>query len=123
MSSRWLSIALIFYLLLGVLFLIAPNNGFDSNPIPLRPDLELTKQTWIYYFCEHLATVLLSFCLYRVTRYEIAKVFVLIQVIDIIDYVITYNSVWFHFGSVEFSCNTFKMIVLSLFIVKNELFE
>jgi hypothetical protein len=80
-------------------------------------DMKLTFATWLYLLFEHLILVILAVVIlidareYRVT----ITVFLIIQIIDTADYLLTYGSPWF--PDVPITWNWIKIFVFALAIL------
>lgn len=78
----------------------------------LFSDMTLALSTWVYFLFEHLILVLLAVIIVELEpRYRIAAIaYLTIQVIDTLDYILTYGEPWFAFIS-------WNMIKLLIFII------
>jgi len=85
-------------LLVGLLFDAIP---YDSTPIDmfLFADTALPFKTWLYFALEHFILIMLSYVIaYEATQYKTqCKVFFWLQVGNLIDYLLTYNTEWIGF--------------------------
>jgi len=83
-------------LLIGLVFQAIP---YDSTPLEMFPlsDDVIQFKTWFYFLAEHLVLIALSYVIaWEARKYVIScKVFFFIQVADLIDYLLTYNTAWF----------------------------
>lgn len=83
-------------LLIGLVFQAIP---YDSTPIDyfILADTKLPFKTWFYFLSEHLVLIALSYVIaWEAKKYVLScKVFFFIQVADLIDYLLTYNTAWF----------------------------
>lgn len=80
-------------LAIGVLFNFFSPTGEVGFPFS---DMVLTIETYFYFLFEHLIVLLLALVIFDLEpRYKIAVgAFVLIQIIDILDYVLFYAEDW-----------------------------
>lgn len=108
------SILMLSTLVFSTLFLYYNAPGEIGFPFS---DMVIPAQTWIYFLFEHLILIILSLVIYDLTReYKMsALVFVLIQVIDTVDYCLTYGEPWF--DSRVFTWNTIKVGIMSISIL------
>jgi len=85
-------------LLIGVLFNAIPYDSFTTDYF-LFADTKLTFKTWLYFSLEHLVLIMLSYVIaYEATQYKTqCKVFFWLQVGNLIDYLLTYNTEWIGF--------------------------
>lgn len=72
-------------------------------------DYKVPTQTYYYFLFEHLILVILAYVIFTLEpRYKAAAiVFIVIQVVDLIDYLLTYGEPWF--DSKVFTWNTIKV--------------
>ncbi len=93
-------------LILSILFMAFPD---DQQVGFLYSDQVLTLRTWIYFLTEHLILVVLAWVIMLYERkFTIsAGYFLFLQVIDTIDYCLTYADPWF-FSEITF--NTIKCV-------------
>lgn len=102
-------ILILITLLFSVLFLFYNPHGEMGF---LFSDMVLTPELWFYYLFEHLTVLILSIVMLSMaTEYRYAfKVFVGIQVIDTVDYCLTYGEPW---GFLPVSWNVIKVLLFS----------
>lgn len=83
----------------------------------LFSDIVLPADLWFYYFMEHFIRVILVFVIFDMaTEYKTAfTIFFIIQMIELLDYVLTYGEPWF--DSKVFTWNTIKVGLFSLSIL------
>jgi hypothetical protein len=124
---------LLLTLLMSALFLVMKNGNQDPYPYFCNDDLpwarwcfsevKLSRDTFWYFLFEE--TILLIIALYIYTEVKKHRaalaVFVFIQVIDILDYLISYQKTWMYIGPYPLSWNILKVVVFSLAIM-NEVF-
>lgn len=101
-------------ILISVLFEAIP---FDSEPLSMFPmsKVQLPFKTWLYFTIEHLIIIALSYIVYtEATEYRNSCfVFMIIQICDMIDYFITYNTLWTDF----ISFNIVAMVIFGVSIL------
>lgn len=95
---------------------------YDSIPLDMFPfsSTQLPFKTWLYFFLEHTGIIMLCYILaMEATTYRYAtKVFFYLQVADLIDYVMTYNTQWFTFFGIPITFNILSAICFSFVILK-----
>lgn len=98
---------LLLTLFFGVTFLLIPDSLTAYSFFPFSSQ-KLTFQTYLYFGFEHLTLMALAFIIAREeTKYKyIAWAYLAIQSAHLIDYLLTYNSIWFYVGSFPVSVNT-----------------
>lgn len=104
--------------LVGLFFLIAPRpvNTYDFF---LFSEMKLYPSTYIYFICERLVLVILAGVIANeATEYRGALwVFFWLLVADVVDFLLTYNSVWFYYHSFPVSMNVMKCLIFGLTIL------
>lgn len=107
-------------LLLGMVFTIVPDAiRLEEMGYPLSP-MRVTMQTWCYFLFEGIIKVFFSWMIYAESvKYRFPLfVFLMIQILDVFDYILTYNSVWFHAGPVPVSMNTCGIVIFAMAIIR-----
>jgi hypothetical protein len=98
-------------MVLGVVFLIVP----DAPPYDffLLVDKKVTPEWYVYYLIESL--IIIIFALYM--RLESSEhklyttLFLALQIIELIDFILTYNMVWFYYKELPITFNVIKVLV------------
>lgn len=82
-------------LVFSVLFLFYRPQGEIGFPFS---DTVITIQTWLYFLFEHLILVILAIVIFDLSeKYKLAAfTFIVIQLIDTVDYCLTYGEPWFN---------------------------
>lgn len=104
-------------LLFGIIVTAIPETSFvDFFPFA---DQQISLQTHADYIFEGLAKVGFAYLIYaEATKYRFPLfVFLTIQILDVVDYCLTYNGVWFHLGKFPVSMNTVGLTVFALSII------
>jgi 4-amino-4-deoxy-L-arabinose transferase-like glycosyltransferase len=90
---------------------------YDSKPVDLFlfAEVAMPFKTWLYFTLEHLVLIMLSYVIaFEAKTYTTAcKAFFWLQVVDLADYLLTYNTKWL--GILSF--NTVGMIIFAAFII------
>lgn len=81
----------------------------------LFSDVILNTDTYVYFLFEHLILVILAVCVYLATKDKLVLMYLILQGIDTIDYVLTYGEPWF--DSKVFTWNTIKVCVFGLAMI------
>lgn len=101
-------------MVVGLAFEMVP---YDSEPVDLFlfAEIAMPFKTWLYFLLEHLVLVMLTYIIaFEAKTYVTAcKAFFWLQVFDLIDYTLTYNTEWFGF----LTFNTVATIVFAAFII------
>ncbi len=116
-KNVWL---LVLTLIIGPLFLMVPDfTGGKYFDFFLLSDQQLTVQTWLYFACEHVVIIILCYLIAQsqTKYYKVAIVYYWIQIIDFIDYLLTYNSVWFTVEHLPVSMNTLGLCVFLYYAI------
>lgn len=102
-------------LILGLMYVMIPR----TEPVDffLFSDMKLSLATHVYFIGEKLVLIILAYILYCEDKSEFIKAFLVLMVADLVDYLLTYNSIWFTFV-IPISMNVCKVIIFSLLILK-----
>lgn len=103
----------------GLLFMVLPETVYPKDYF-LFSDMKLHFATYIYFICERLVLVVLAYVVAsEATKYrEAIWIFFFLLCVDVVDFLLTYNSVWFYVRSFPVSMNTTKSIVFGLVIIR-----
>jgi len=105
-------------LLTGIVFLIIPETT-EAKDYFLFSDMKLYFGTYVYFIFEKLILIVLAYVIAAdetVYRKEV-QVFFYLMLADLFDFVLTYNSIWFHIG-IPVSMNILKAIIFGIVITK-----
>lgn len=123
--SKLVLLALI--MLFGAVFLIVPesNNAPTYALFPLRAKAEINLQTYVYFIFEHFQLMALSFIIAAEAKtYRLScMAFFWLQVADFIDYLISYNAVWFHAGLLPVSMNLVSVVIFGCVVLYERIKE
>jgi hypothetical protein len=74
---------------------------------------------YVYYFSDHLVLICLSLLLFSEGRKyrHVYKTFMVLQILNLVDYMITFNTGWFVFYDVVVTFNAIACFVLALVIL------
>lgn len=102
-------------------FLYLPINNGLIDWFPFS-DTECTRQEYFYYLSEHLSFLCLFYFIYRWHCQYIKEleIILLILVVDFIDYLLTYNSVWVYLGKIPISWNTLQILLMGYAFLKSK---
>ena len=103
-------------------------------PFPFRPDRKIGVVTYIYDIGEHVRYIIYFFIILLLIRgidrryTGIAVFFIILGVMDLVDYLLVYNGPWANFSSVEvvkegLEFNWLKLIGISLAIIYSLKYE
>lgn len=111
-------------LVMSTVFLLTKNGDYKNfyPYFPFNRDVVLTRDTYFYFLFEHLILVVMSLFIYFESyRFQTAlKVFVMIQIVDTLDYVLTYSATWEVLGF-PLSWDILKVTIFSLAIINEVL--
>lgn len=113
---------LLLTLMVGPLFLVIPDYQ-DGRPIDffLFSDQKLTFQTWLYFLSEHLTVCLLAWLIKANVKgaiWPLIACYFWLEIADTVDYLLTYNSVWFHVASIPISMNVVKVLIFVTYAIR-----
>lgn len=72
-------------------------------------DMILNADTYVYFLFEHVILIILAWVIYDVTKEMITLLYLIIQVVDTLDYILNYAEPWFD------SIITYNTIKVGLF--------
>lgn len=109
-------------ILLGLVFMALPDNTTPKDFF-LFYDINLTFQTYVYFLFEHFIIIILSYIIAVESRQykNEVRIFFWLQVLDLVDYVLTYNTPWFHVFNFPISMNVIMVTVFGLTIYNGRL--
>lgn len=101
-----------------MLFLIVPNN--DVTVGYLFSDMTVSLEFYIWSLFEKLFLIALAYVVANeATEYrEALHIFLWLVIADTADMLLSYNSIWFHIGTLPVSMNTLSVFVFGLVILK-----
>ncbi len=82
--------------------------------------MKLTFQTWVYFISESLIKIILAYLLWaEAKKYKfVFFIFLWIQIFDLMDYLLSYNSVWFEIGNGPVSMNTVSIVIFAWAVLR-----
>ena len=103
----------------GLIFLLIPQATHTEDYFPFY-DIQMYRSTYIYFIIEKGILILLaSIIANEATEYKNALwIFVGLLFADLIDYFLTYNTIWFRIQNFPISMNTVKATVFGGVILK-----
>ena len=103
---------------LGLTYLIAPTT--DSMDWFLFSDMKLTLKTHVYFICEKVIVIILAWIIAAESRaYRgVLQVFFWLVVVDLLDYLLSYGSIWFYLWGFPVSMNILKVVIFGIVIAK-----
>jgi hypothetical protein len=112
-------------LIFGTVFNVLPNwDGVTfMTPDPFYfydfgKDYGIAYQTYIYMICEYFVAMIFTWIIAAEAKeYKGAiQIFFWLVVVDLLDYLLTYNSIWFRVYSFPISMNILKVFIFGLVI-------
>lgn len=85
----------------------------------------LTPAEYVYYLCEHLSLIVLCMLLYieshRSNKFYM-KVFLGLMVVDLVDYLLSFNQLFLPIGDLEVTWNVlqFGILLMAVLFIRNE---
>lgn len=114
-----MKLALLFItLIIGMVFLSISEG--DTGMIGFWfVDYEVRFQDWTYFLGDHLIKIILAYLiLSESVKHRLAlKTFLLIQILDMVDYMATFNTKWFSVGGFDVSFNIVACVIFTSAIV------
>ena len=77
-------------------------------------DMVLNADTYVYFLFEHIILIILSWIIYDRTKDNIVLLYLIIQMLDTLDYLLTYGEPWF--GTI-LTWNTIKVGIFGIAIL------
>lgn len=101
-----------------------PDEYPETHAYFLFSDYELTRSTYWYFMFEHLIVIIYAaYILITGVEFRTAlRIFLLIQIIDLLDYLLAYGEIWFYASTFPISWNVLKAVFFSLAIA-NEVIQ
>lgn len=105
--------------IMGLIFLFVSMKQEMIDFFPLS-DFKIYPVNHVYYICEKLIVIILAYIIStEATEYhKPLLIFFILCVCDLIDYLLTYSSVWFYIRNFPVSMNTTKAILFGLVIIR-----
>lgn len=110
-------------ILLGLVFMAVPDQTEPIDWFLMYDGIKLTAQFYFYYLFEHFSVIILCYIIASEARQYKREIhiFFYIQVLQLLDFVITYNTTWFHVGTIPISMNIISVAIFGLVILnRNE---
>lgn len=92
--------------------------GTVLTPYPFS-DVQITFDTYLYFACFYISMLMFAwaFVILMPEQWLILESWFAIQIAELIDYFLTYNSPWLHIGSLGVSITLVKFVVLASLII------
>lgn len=105
--------------LLSIVFVVLPDFTTERYDFFLFSDQKLTAQTYIYFLCEHLVMIILSYIIFAESKKHRGAlwVFFMLMICDLVDYILGYNEVWVKLSAFPVSFNTVSVLIFGLVII------
>lgn len=113
------AIVLIFAsLVLREMFLLFPEDPYLFDPFPLA-DIQINTQLYAYFAFFYIAMALIAWAfLILMPSYSfILTAWFFLQIVEVVDYFLTYNTAWFHVGNFGVSITIVKFTILAGLII------
>lgn len=110
-------ILLFVVLLMGMVFTMLPS-GTSIIGFPFQ-DGEIRLIDYLYFLMEHIVTIIFAYIIYHEsTNYkQPLKIFLVLMVLDMLDFTMTFNNPWVHVGGFAVSMNTVSVMVFGATII------
>lgn len=105
-------------LLLREMFILFPSDPGTFDPFPFY-DIQISIQSYAYFAFYYIAMCTLAYAFLWVmpAYHTLFTVWFFLQIGELIDYFLTYNSPWFHFWIIPVGITLVKFVVLGIIIV------
>ena len=113
MSERAIIVLIFTAIFLKELFLLMPEGKY-IEPFPFY-DMRITAQTYFYFACAYVGMMIIAFIFTKVlNEFKIvAHAWFILQALEFVDYLLTYNSTWFNLGFIPVGITLLKFLILS----------
>lgn len=103
----------------GLIFELIPNPSEQSAKVDLFlfHDMEMAWQWYAYFTMEHVALIVLASLIPNLHRDNVVKWFFILQVAQLADFWLTYNTTWFHIGLLPVSMNIAQIITFIAVVI------
>lgn len=120
MADRLYIILILAALAIREAWTLVPFSAHTFDPFPLY-DIELTAQTYVYFLCHYASMMVFAytFTLILISFRPILATWFWLQVVEFIDYLLTYNSPWFYIFTLGVGITVIKFLVLSIISIKH----
>ena len=112
MTARLKEALLLTTMFFGMVFLLVPDNSNSMVTFPLTGNA-IYAQSWIWYIGEHLTLITLAVIIAS-ERNFVFRIFAFYQILDMIDFILTGNTVWTTVLGLPVSMNTSGVIIFAL---------
>lgn len=111
------------WFMLGLIFLATPR-GQNFQPFFLS-SMEIPKEDYFYYLWDYAGKIILFLIIAEESKEYVNYFWWMFrfQIFDTVDYMCTYNSVWFHVGLIPVSANTVGFVGLGLILLHDHLWR
>lgn len=106
-------LVIVFSYVVGLLFNFFPDT-VGKNYF-LFGGVELSLKTHAYFAFDHVSKIMLLYALALALPFTVVLFW--LELIDLIDYLVCYNSTWFTIFDYGFEYNDFKLIIVCLWMV------
>jgi hypothetical protein len=105
--------------LVGLLYLLLPQT-VEPQDYFLFSDMKLHFATHIYFICEKAILIVLGYVVASeaVEYREAIWIFFWLLVLDLVDYLLTYSTVWIDLDGFPVSMNTLKAVIFGGVIIR-----
>lgn len=123
-KEHWLVLSL----WVGLVFNLCPDGKdfMEPDPFPFfdpdDPDWGIRLQTFVFMICEKVSTLILIGVIAWSDRRKIVLTFFALQVLDLVDYLMCYNTVWKYIG-VPFSFNVLNVGIMTVYLIINHVWN
>ena len=94
--------------------------SYDTfDPFPLY-DIEITRPTYVYFLCHYLSMMVFAYAFIQLMReYQvILRAWFIIQTVELVDYLFTYNNPWFHVAGFGVGITVTKFVVFTVLLTR-----
>lgn len=118
MEHRNAIVCILIALFVRELWILLPENLTMIEPFPFHK-MEISVQSYMYFACFYCSMMIFAYAFRMIMpEYDLVlTVWFFLQVIEFIDYFLTYNTAWFHINNLGVSITLVKFAVLSILTI------
>lgn len=126
-NSKWLLVVLFATYLLHELWTLWPKSETEYAAFPLKPDILITRQTYIHMLCKYAIWVIMMAIIYAMypEARDVMIWFVAFQFLELIEYILTYNKAIYRLSilglNIGINITNIKAVVMFILVTKKVL--
>jgi hypothetical protein len=87
-------------------------------------DEQWNPSSYVYFACESIAYIALAFVIRHYTKYKhVATSFIIVEAIDLMDFFLTKNGIWFTYQEWPITYNIIKVVIFVFLMLTMAVYE